>query len=329
MIITRTPVRVSFFGGGTDYPAYYRRYGGATLATTIDKYIYVTVQHLTEYFEHNIQVHYSKVESVENIDELVIPNVREALRFLNIHHGVEVHLVSDLPARTGLGTSSSTTVGLLKALHGHQGAIFSNQQLAEQAIHIEQKMIGERVGSQDQYSCAIGGLLHLQFQKDGAIHYEPITIGSERLRELESHLILMYTGVRRSAHEVLDEQLKRTNEGILDDSLAAMRNQVGQAIDILAGSDSILQFGELLHEAWQLKHGLSEKISNPLIDEAYRQARQAGAIGGKLLGAGGGGFLLLFVEPERQADVKKAVSNLSEVQFGLEAQGARVIYYDS
>lgn len=327
MIITRTPVRVSFFGGGTDYPAYYRRHGGATLATAVNKYVYVTVQNLTDYFDHKIQVHYSKVESVKTIDEIQIPNVREALRLLSIHRGVEIHLVGDLPARTGLGTSSATTVGLLKALHGHRGALISDKEVATQAVHVEQEMIGERVGSQDQYICACGGFLHLQFMRDGEVRVEPLPLSRGRLTELDQHLMMMYTGLQRTAHEILTDQVQRTRDGELDDRLAVMKDQVIKGIDILAGPVPIRRFGELLHDAWELKRSLSSQISNPRLDELYTRARAVGAIGGKLLGAGAGGFLLLFVEPDRQQVVREALPELREVQFHFEPQGTRIIYY--
>ncbi|MBI4445920.1 MAG: kinase [Acidobacteria bacterium] len=329
MIITRTPVRISFFGGGTDYPAYYLRHGGATLATAVDKYVYVTVQHLTEYFDHKIQVHYSRVESVRTLDEIQIPNVREALRLLNITEGVEIHLVADLPARTGLGTSSATTVGLLKALHGHRGELISHFEVARKAIRVEQEMIGERVGSQDQNICAHGGFRHLQFALDGEIRVECLPFSQARLSDLSQRLMMMYTGVQRNAHEILLDQLHSTHDGQLDRQLGIMKDQVSRAIDILSGTGPIRQFGELLHEAWELKRTLSKNVSSPWLDQIYTRARGAGAIGGKLLGAGGGGFLLLFVEPGRREDLCRALPELREVRFGFEPQGSRVIYYSA
>ena len=327
MIITRTPVRVSFFGGGTDYPAYFRRHGGATLTTAIDKYIYVTVHHLTEYFEHNLQVHYSKVESVHAVDELEIPNVREALRMLGFEHGVEVHLVGDLPARSGLGTSSATTVGLLAALYGHQGRLASPHDLARQAVHIEQEVLEERVGSQDQYSCALGGVQHLEFQRDGEVRATPVPLSRERARELDEHLLLFYTGQQRTAHDVLTEQLQRTGEGELDDRLAVMRDQVARGIDILCGRAPIADFGHLLDEAWEMKRTLSTRITRPEIDDLYTRARAAGALGGKLLGAGAGGFMLLFVDRDRQQAVKETLHHVREVPFRLEPGGSTVVFY--
>jgi len=327
VIITRTPVRVSFFGGGTDYPAYFRRHGGATLTTTIDKYVYVTVQHLTEYFDHNLQVHYSKIESVHALDDLEIPNVREALRLLGIESGIEVHLVGDLPARSGLGTSSATTVGLLAALHGHHGRLIAQSELARQAVRVEQDILGERVGSQDQHICALGGLQHLEFMRDGDVRATPIPLVPDRMAELDEHLLMFYTGQQRTAHDVLTEQVERTGEGELDDRLAAMREQASRGVELLCGSAPLSEFGELLHEAWTLKRSLSSKISLPGIDDLYTRGRAAGALGGKLLGAGGGGFMLLFVEPDRQREVKDALRDVREVPFRFEHAGSSVVFY--
>jgi len=329
MIITRTPVRVSFFGGGTDYPAYFRRHGGATLTTSIDKYVYVTVQHLTEYFEHNLQVHYSKVESVQSVDELEIPNVREALRLLGFERGVEIHLVGDLPARSGLGTSSATTVGLLAALHGHRGRLAARDDLAREAVRVEQDMLDERVGSQDQYICAIGGLQHLEFLRNGEVRATPVPLASQRMGELDERLLLFYTGQQRSAQDVLTEQMQRTDEGELDDRLATMREQATRGVEILCGPEPLSAFGELLHEAWELKRGLSSQVSLPSIDELYARGRAAGASGGKLLGAGGGGFMVFFVEPSHQDAVRDALRDVREVPFRFDPNGSSVVFYQA
>jgi len=327
MIITRTPVRVSFLGGGTDYPAYFRQHGGATLVTTIDKYTYVTVNPLTEFFDHRIGVYYSRVERVKNLDEIQHPSVRECLRFLGIEHGVEIHIVSDLPARTGLGSSSSFTVGLLRALYAFKGRMVSAEQLAAEAVHVEQEIIKERVGCQDQYACAHGGLLHLQFGCNGGIRVAPLVLNQERLRALEQRLMLFYTGIRRTAHEIVEEQLNRTQASEIDEELAGLKALVNQGINLLASSNNLVEFGALLHEGWMLKRQCSSKISNPFIDQLYERARADGAVGGKLLGAGGGGFLLLFVEPENQTRVRQALSELREVKFGFENSGSTIIFY--
>jgi len=328
MIITRTPVRVSFLGGGTDYPAYFRQHGGATLVTTIDKYTYVTVNHLTEFFDYRIGVYYSRVERVKNFDEIQHPSVRECLRFLGIERGVEIHIVSDLPARTGLGSSSSFTVGLLKALYAFKGQMVSAERLAAETVYVEQEIIKERIGCQDQYACAYGGLLHLQFGYDGRVQVNPIVLNQQRLRALEQRLMLFYTGVQRTAHEILEEQFNRTQAGEINQELAGLGVLVKQGINILANSANIAEFGALLHQGWILKRRCSGQIRNPWIDELYERARAAGATGGKLLGAGGGGFLLLFVEPANQARVRQALFDLREVRFGFDNTGSTVIFYN-
>lgn len=326
MIISRTPVRVSFFGGGTDYPDYFRRHSGATLAMTIDKYVYVTVHRRADCFPNKIQVHYSQIEAVDNLKELRIPIVREALRLLQIDVGVEIHLVSDLPARTGLGTSSATTVGLLRALHAFQGRHVSSRRIAEEAIHIEQAMVGDRVGCQDQCVCAYGGLNHLQFPQDSDFLINRVVLPPERIATLLSHLMLVYTRRQRSASDVLEDQAKSTISGSLDVPLATMKAQVQTAIEILSTMQPIERFGELLHDAWMMKRSLSAQVSSQSIDDTYNSARRAGAIGGKLLGAGGGGFLLLFVQPSRRADVTSALEGVIPVNFQLEQSGSEIVY---
>lgn len=327
MIISRTPVRISFFGGGTDYPAYFRRHGGETLVTSVNKFLTVSVQHLTLFSNHRIQVHYSKVESVGSVDEIQLPVVRETLRFLNIDGGLELHLAADLPARTGIGSSSAATVGLLTALHAYRGEMVDLRQIASEAVFIEQEMIRERVGCQDQYACAVGGFQHLEFCADGKVHVRPVTISKRRLEQLQERLLLFYTGIQRTAHEVIASQIERTANGVLDDYLLRMRGQVRDAISILANDGPLSAFGQLLAEAWTLKRKLSDQISNSYIDEMYTRARVAGALGGKLLGAGAGGFLLLFVEPEMQSSVRAAVAEMREVRFSFEQQGSRIVFF--
>lgn len=327
MIITRTPLRISFFGGGTDYPQYFRQHGGETLITAIDKSVFVTVHPLADLFDHKLQVHYSRVESVRSLDEIQITVVRETLRHLGVDRGVEIHLVGDLPARTGLGTSSATTVGLLNALHGHRGLIASATQLAEEAVHIEQEVLGELVGSQDQYSAALGGFRHLKFGIDGKVTADPVILPPGRLQDLENSLLLFYSGVQRNAAVVLEEQIQKTSAGKLDEQLSRMRQQVGEGLSILCSGAPLADFGLLLHEAWQSKRTLSSQVSNRWIDEIYERARNAGALGGKLLGAGGGGFLLLYVEPDQTQSVRSALVDLHEVRFQFESSGSRTIFY--
>lgn len=327
MIITMTPLRVSFLGGGTDYPEHFSQHGGATLATSINKFTYVTVSRLTEFFDYRIRVSYSKTELCKTVEEIQHPAVRACLQFMNIDGGVEISVVSDLPARTGLGSSSSFTVGLLHALHAFQGRIVSREQLAAEAVHVERNIIRERVGLQDQYACALGGWQHLQFTGETRVNASPLIVPSDRLAQLENRLLMFYTGLQRTAHEVVQSQLQRTTAGEITPGLTQLGQLVAEGIDILNSSHLLEYFGRLLHKGWQLKREFSNAISNSFIDSAYDRARHAGATGGKLLGAGGGGFLLLYVEPQHQQSVRAALNGMLEVQFNFEDQGSRVIFY--
>lgn len=326
MIISRTPYRISFFGGGTDYPAWYREHGGAVLAATIDKYCYLTVRHLPPFFEHRIRVVYSKIESCQTIDEIKHPAVREILRYLDINRGIEIHHDGDLPARSGMGSSSSFSVGLFHALHALKGNMPGKRQLATEGIHAEQILLEEIVGSQDQISAAYGGLNHITFLRNDEFSVRPITINMERIRELDSHLLLFYTGIKRTASDVAGSYVNELDAH--KRQLRILKDMVDESISILAGGTDITAFGELLHEAWQAKRSLSTKISNPEIDALYEQVRAAGVIGGKITGAGGGGFMLLFVPPERQPEVKKTLSNLIHVPFNFEFSGSQIIFFD-
>lgn len=327
MIITQTPLRISFLGGGTDYPEHFRLHGGAVLATSIDKYVYLTVSPLTKFFDYRIRISYSKTELCRTVDEIQHPSVRECLRYLGIDGGMEIHVMSDLPARTGLGSSSSFTVGLLHALHAFRGEIVTRAQLAAEAVHVERECIRERVGLQDQYVAAHGGLLHLQFTPEGRVLLTPLAVSRERLSELQERLLLFYTGQQRIAHDVLEQQMARTQAGSLTGDLRQLHELVARGIEIVHSRQPWTAFGRLLHEGWLLKRRFSETVSNPLVDEAYEQARRAGAEGGKLLGAGGGGFLLVFVEPERQPAVRAALADLKEVRIGFESQGSRLVFF--
>jgi D-glycero-alpha-D-manno-heptose-7-phosphate kinase len=326
MIISRTPFRISFFGGGTDYPAWYREHGGAVVATTIDKYCYLTCRFLPPFFEHRIRVVYSRIENCHEVSEIQHPAVRETLRHLGLERGVEIHHDGDLPARSGMGSSSAFTVGLLHALHGLLGRMPSKQQLAREAIHVEQERLKENVGSQDQVSCAHGGLNRVDFWGERNFRTTPITIPWARLNELQDHLMLFFTGVSRNASEIAGEQISAVPGKVRE--LRVIQQMVDEAIDILKGPRSLLDFGKLLDEGWQLKRSLTDKISTPFIDQIYERARRGGAIGGKLIGAGGGGFLLLFARPEDQPRVRAALDGLLEVPFRFESVGANVIFYE-
>ncbi len=327
MIITQTPLRASFLGGGTDYPEYFSKYGGATLGASIDKYTYISVTPLTKFFDHRIRVSYSKTELCRTLDEIQHPSVRECLRYMEIDSGVEIVVVNDLPARTGLGSSSSFTVGLLLALHAFKGELVSQEKLAEEAVHIERDRIKERVGLQDQYTCALGGIIYLEFRDQRKVTVTPIVIPQDRLKGLQERLMVFYTGLQRNAHDTLAQQIERTETGDITPQLNQLQNLVRQGIEVLCNGHDLDAFGDLLHQAWMIKRELSETITNPFIDGAYDRARRAGAVGGKLLGAGNGGFLLLYVEPYNQPSVRKALADMREVHFHFENQGSRLIFY--
>lgn len=326
MIISRTPFRISFFGGGTDYPVWYRSHGGAVLATTMNKYCYISARYLPPFFEHRSRVVWSRIEQVKDVEEIQHPAVREVLKFLGIADGIELHHDGDLPARTGLGSSSSFTVGLLHALYGLKGVMRSKKQLAAEAIHIEQERLREHVGSQDQVTAAFGGLNRVAFTTADTFEVVPVIMGEERLSLLQDHLMLFFTGISRTASELAAEQIRATSRRKAE--LRRMAEMVDEAIGLLQGDEDLAAFGRLLDEGWRLKRGLTDRISTARIDEMYEAARRAGAVGGKLLGAGGGGFLLLFVRPEAQEDVKEALKGFLHVPFRFESGGSRIIFYE-
>lgn len=327
MIISRTPFRLSLFGGGTDYPAWYRENGGAVLGVTIDKYCYITCRYLPPFFEHRYCIIYSKMEFCQSVEEIKHPAVREVLKFMKIDRGLEIHHDSDLPARSGMGSSSAFTVGLLHGLYALTGRMVSKQRLALESVYLEQEVLRETVGSQDQVLAAHGGLNHILFQADGEITVRPVTIGRQRLCELNDHLMLFYTGIKRTASQVADTYVNGIESR--GQQLRFMRELVDQAIVLLDGGGDISEFGVLLHEAWQAKRSLSSSVSNADVDELYAIARAAGALGGKLTGAGGGGFLLLFVPPDRQDAVRTSLDGLLHVPFDFEFSGSQILFADT
>jgi D-glycero-alpha-D-manno-heptose-7-phosphate kinase len=326
MIICRTPFRISFFGGGTDYPGWYRLHGGAVLATSIDKYCYLTCRYLPPFFEHRIRLVYRKIETCSAIEEISHPAVREALSYLHIERGIELHHDGDLPARSGMGSSSAFTVGLLHALHALRGEMPTKAQLAREGIHVEQELLQETVGSQDQVMAAYGGFRHVKFHPDGEIEITPVILPTGRIAELKAHLMLFYTGIARTAADVARSYVVGIETRRRQ--LRIMKELVEESLEILASGMNILAFGDLLHEAWQAKRSLSAKVSNSEVDALYEQARAAGALGGKLTGAGGGGFLLLFVPPERQPAVVEALDGRIHVPFEFETAGSQIIFYE-
>ena len=324
MIISRTPFRISFFGGGTDYPAWFEEHKGAVLATTIDKYCYITCRYLPPFFEHKSRIIYSKMEHVHNIDGINHPSVRECLRFLDMKQGIEIHHDGDLPARTGLGSSSSFTVGLLNSLYALKGVMPTKERLADEAIHIEQDMCKENVGCQDQTLAAYGGCNYIEFGGKTHLHVRKVTLSEEKFGDLQNHLMLYFTGFSRTASEIASHQIR--NIPNKQKELKTMMGMTDHALKILNGKN-LLEFGKLLHEAWTIKRHLSDKISTPHIDEIYETARGAGAVGGKLLGAGGGGFVLLFVPPQNQKKIKEKLKKLLLVPFKFEDLGSQIIFY--
>src|SRR5271156_5149115 len=327
MITTRTPLRISFFGGGTDYPVWYREHGGSVLATTINKSCYVTCRWLPPFFEYHSRITYSQFENVSHNREIRHPSVRGCLEFLGIEEGVEIHHVADLPARAGLGTSSAFTVGLLLGLYALQNRMRDKQSLAADAIHVEQELLQEAVGAQDQVSAAYGGFNRINFDTDGSIEVRRMLASPGRLAELEQHLALYFTGFSRFASEIAQEQLKMTPHK--KQELDTMLQFVNEAEAIIASPDRPMdEFGRLLHQSWQIKRTLTNKISNASIDEIYEAGLSAGALGGKLLGAGGGGFMLFFVPPERREALRTRLKKLLCIPFAFSNRGSHVVVYE-
>lgn len=326
MIITRTPLRVSFFGGGTDYPTWFREHGGAVLATTIDKYLYLHCRYLPPFFDFRSRIVWSKIEQVQEPGEIAHPAIRGILEWLKISEGVEIHHHGDLPARTGLGSSSSFSVGLLHALHALRGELVSKRKLAEEAIHVEQQVLHEHVGVQDQIQSAFGGLNRIDIRTDGSFEVSPLVVRADRLAGLQKHLLLLYTGLSRHASEIAAEQI--ATMGSKTAELKAMRQMVDEGEKILVGNGELRDFGRMLDESWKLKRALSSKIAPGFVNDIYDTARRAGADGGKLLGAGGGGFMLVFVQPERRAAVLKALHKLLPVPFQFERSGTQIVLYE-
>ena len=326
MIISRTPFRLSFFGGGTDYPAWFKEHGGAVLGTAIDKYCYLTCRYLPPFFKHRTRVVHSKIENCEKLDEITHPAAREILRYLNIDKGIEIHHDGDLPARSGMGSSSAFTVGLFNALYALQGVMPGKHRLAVEAINMEQEILKETVGCQDQVMTAYGGFNHVVFQPNGQFSVQPVTLSARRLDELSSHLMLFYSGIERTASHIAQSYVPDIKDK--KRQLRIMADLVNEAITILNRDGSLLPFGELMHEAWIAKRSLSTKVSNPTVDEMYEAARSAGAIGGKLTGAGGGGFLLLFVPTELRKTVRERLSHLIHVPFKFDFSGSQIIFFD-
>lgn len=324
MIISRTPLRVSFFGGGSDLPAYYRRHGGAVLSTTIDQSVYITV---SRKFDNAVRVSYSRTEEVDHAGQVEHPLVREALAMLGIAGGIEITSIADIPAKgTGLGSSSAFTVGLLNALHAYCGRHVPAEKLAQESCTIEIERCGEPIGKQDQYAAAYGGFNFIRFHADERVEMNRLVCAPDILAALQERLLFFYTGVTRSASELLQRQTQEMTASAC--KMKSMTDMVRLAetayAELCAGA--VEPLGAMLDEAWQIKKRLTNGISNAIVDDAYQAARDAGAAGGKLLGAGGGGFLMLYAPPERHAPVRRALSALREVPFRFAPQGSSIIF---
>ncbi len=321
MIISQTPFRVSFAGGGTDLPAFYREESGAVLSTTIDQHIYVTIHRR---FEPTIRVSYSRTETAQSLDQVQHELVREAMRMVEIDEPLEITTIGDVPAGTGMGSSSSLTVCLLCALYAYKHQIASPRRLAEEACRIELDMLKKPIGRQDQYAAAYGGLNYIRFHPDDSVDVEPVPCRNETLEELERHAILAYTGQTRDANAILEKQSTATGDRRAE--LRAMRDLAGSMRNALVGSGDLEGFAGLLNEGWELKRSLGCGISSGQIDDWYAAARRAGAWGGKLLGAGGGGFLLLIAPPWRHRAIREALGRPKELPFKLARHGGRNIF---
>lgn len=326
MIISRTPHRISFFGGGTDYPEYYLEHGGKTLGVAINKYSYLNIRKLPPFFDYKHRIVYSKQENVSRLDEILHPSVRETLKYLGADYGLSIHHDGDIPARSGMGSSSAFTVGLLNSMYALHGTMSSKYDLMKKAIHIEQNLIRENVGSQDQAFAAYGGLNTIDFLRNGEISVNPIIMNKHRLLKFQDNLMLFFSGLSRTASEIVAEQIEKTSINI--PNLHKMKDLVDDAFSILNSNQNLSEFGELLNYTWELKKSLSSKITNSEIDGMYKKAIKAGAIGGKLLGAGGGGFMVFYVEQEKQEYVKKALDGYLHIPFDFDFEGSKIVVYE-
>lgn len=323
MIITQTPFRMSFFGGGTDFPEFYKENGGAVISTSFDKYCYVNVRHLPRFFDYSTELSYSKIERVTNVEDIAHPAIREAMKYLDMHE-IRLTYEADLPARSGLGTSSSFAVGMLNAFYALKGKYADKRKLADDAIYLERMLCEESGGVQDQIAASFGGFNKISFNADGYF-VNPVIMSIDRKTQLNKSLMLFFTGFSRFSADIQDatqKNLKSKREQLLE-----MLQLVDEAEKVLTSKEDLREFGRLLDYTWKLKKGITSQISTNSIDLLYDKAMKVGAMGGKLLGAGGGGFLLFYVEPDKQEIVKNVLSDLLYVPFEFENSGTRVIHY--
>ncbi len=325
MVITQTPFRMSFFGGGTDFPGFFNEHGGSVISTTFDKYCYVTVRHLPRFFDYSNQITYNIIERTNTADEIEHPAVREAMKYLDMHE-LRVVYEADLPARSGLGTSSSFAVGMLNAFYALKGKYVDKRKLADDAIYLERVLCNESGGIQDQIAASYGGFNRIDFSSDGYT-VRPVVISQDRKKTLNNNLMLFFTGFARFSSDIAQKQEKATKDKVKE--LLTMKALVDDAEKILTSKTDLAELGKLLDYTWKLKRGITSSISSNDIDNLYQKAISAGAIGGKLLGAGGGGFMLFYVEPDKQNAVKEALKDLLYVPFEFENGGTRIMYYKS
>lgn len=324
MIISRTPLRISFAGGGTDMPVFYKKETGEVVSTAINKYMYVTVN---KRFDDTIRLSYTRTEIVDKIDQLQHELVREAMKLAGVTKGVEITTIADIPAKgTGLGSSSSLTVGLLNALYAYKGRRIPTKRLAEEACKIEIDILGEPIGKQDQYIAAYGGIKHFYFKPNDDVVIEPLLVGGRKIKKLQENLLLFYTHVTRNANSILKEQKARAKHNF--EELRSLKKLVNPLRNCLEGDGNLDMFGAILHKGWEIKKRLASKITNDTIDQYYRKAIDAGATGGKILGAGGGGFIILYCHKQNQHRLRRALGKLKPVPFEFEPEGSRIIYAD-
>ncbi len=326
MIICRTPTRISFFGGGTDYPIWYEKNGGTVLSTTINKYSYITVRYLPKFFDYKYRIRYYKTEEVNAIDEILHPSVRECAKFVGIEEGFEMAHNSDLPAGSGLGSSSTFTVGMLHSLYALRSYMPTKRELAINALHVEQDLIGEAVGSQDQIAAAWGGFNKITFGSDRKFEVDPIILSTDRIKKFQDNLLLCFTGYARSAPEIAKIQISETPSR--NRELNEMQSLTTDAFELLKDSSSDLdEIGRMLDIQWKIKKSISNKITNSKLDEIYETGIKNGAIGGKILGAGGGGFMLFYAKKEKHQKIIESLSSKLFVPFRFDNSGSKIIYY--
>jgi D-glycero-alpha-D-manno-heptose-7-phosphate kinase len=326
LIICRTPTRISFFGGGTDYPIWYEKNGGSVLSTSINKYSYITVRYLPKFFDYKYRIRYYKTEETDNLSEIEHPSVRECAKFVGIEEGFEMAHNSDLPAGSGLGSSSTFTVGMLHSLYALKSYMPTRRELAVNALHVEQELIGEAVGSQDQIAAAWGGFNKISFGGERNFEVDPIILSKDRLKELQDNLLLCFTGYSRSAPKIAEVQISETPSKYRE--LNDMQSLTTAAFELLKDSSGDLdEFGRMLNTQWRIKKSLASKITNSKLDQIYDVGIKNGAIGGKILGAGGGGFMLFYAQKEKQQKIIESLSSKLFVPFRFDNSGSKIIYY--